>query len=33
MTPQEIEIMLAEFKKESEHGWNEMFDLLAKSLS
>jgi uncharacterized protein YndB with AHSA1/START domain len=33
MSPQEIEIMLAEDKKSSEHGWNEMFDLLVKSLS
>lgn len=33
LTPQEIDTMLAEYKGSTEHGWNEMFDLLAKKLA
>lgn len=31
--PEVVEQMLKEFKDSTEHGWNEMFDLLAKKLN
>ncbi|MBD2871303.1 SRPBCC family protein [Paenibacillus arenilitoris] len=32
MTPADIERMLEEYRRGTEHGWNEMFDLLAATI-
>jgi hypothetical protein len=33
ITPDEVAKMLAQYKGSTEHGWSEMFNLLAKNLS